>query len=57
MSKKRPEKTSIQISDSFWRFLNNKKTKPNESFEEVLLRMLESKIYENEVTENDRSQN
>jgi len=52
MSKKRPEKTSIQISDSFWRFLNNKKLKPNESFEEVLLRMLESKIYENEVTEN-----
>jgi len=42
MSIKKPDKTSMQISSQFWKFLNQEKSKPNESLEQVLIRLLNS---------------
>jgi len=39
--KLRPGKTNVQISDELWKQLNDYKIKPNESFNDVIKKILD----------------
>ena len=40
MKKQKEQKTAIQVSADTWSWLNKKKEKPNESFDEVIQRLI-----------------
>ena len=42
------KKTTIQISNDLWKILNDAKSKPNESFNEVIWKMIDEN-YQKEV--------